>query len=72
MSHDGGRPRRPARFAFGLSFTSVGTALVLTTIFLDFYSPLPFTAFALSAIAITGKLSCSIAFELLKGELSWR
>jgi K+-sensing histidine kinase KdpD len=53
MSHDGGRPRRPALFAYGLAFTSVGTALVLTIIFLDFHSPLPFTAFSLSAILLT-------------------
>src|SRR5882672_10097449 len=52
-SHTGERLRRPALFGYGLAFVSVGAALLLTIILLHFDSPLPFTAFALSAIAVT-------------------
>src|SRR6266550_75658 len=52
-SHTGERLRRPALFGYALAFVSVGAALLLTIILLHFDSPLPFTAFALSAIAVT-------------------
>jgi PAS domain S-box-containing protein len=52
-SHTGERLRRPALFGYVLAFVSVGAALLLTIILLHFDSPLPFTAFALSAIAVT-------------------
>ena len=53
MIHAGERLRRFALFGYGLAFVSVGTALALTLLLLHFDSPLPFTGFALSAIAIT-------------------
>jgi len=42
-----------ALLAYGLAFASVGSALVLAILLLHFDSPLPFAAFALSAIALT-------------------
>jgi K+-sensing histidine kinase KdpD len=42
-----------ALFSYGLAFVSVGAALVLTIVLLRFDSPLPFTAFALLAVAVT-------------------
>jgi two-component system, cell cycle sensor histidine kinase and response regulator CckA len=53
MGHAGERLRRSALFRYGLAFVSVGTALVLSIVLLHFDSPLPFTAFAASAIAVT-------------------
>lgn len=47
--------RRPASVAvrYGLAFASVAAARALTQIFIHFHLPQPFTALALSAIAIT-------------------
>src|SRR5882672_6930964 len=53
MSHAGERLRRSALFRYGLAFVSVGAALVVTFALLHFNSPLPFTGFAVSAIAVT-------------------
>ncbi|HEV7967209.1 MAG TPA: PAS domain S-box protein [Candidatus Acidoferrales bacterium] len=53
MTQAGERLRGSALFGYGLAFLSVGTALVLSLVLLHFDSPLPFTGFALTAIAIT-------------------
>jgi PAS domain S-box-containing protein len=43
----------PALMRYGLAVASVGAALALTFVFLQFNLPLPFTSLALSAIAVT-------------------
>ena len=53
MSHAGERLRRFALSGYILAFVSVGAAFVLSLMLLRLDSPLPFTGFALSAIAIT-------------------
>jgi PAS domain S-box-containing protein len=53
MSYTGDRLRRSDLFGYGLAFVSVGAALVLSIVLLRFDSPLPFTGFGLTAIAIT-------------------
>jgi PAS domain S-box-containing protein len=47
------RPAASAAVRYGLAFASVGAAMGLARLFLYFHLPQPFTAFALSAIAIT-------------------
>ena len=53
MDHVGEERRRSGLFGYGLAFVSVGMALGLAMVLLRFNSPLPFTGFALTAIAIT-------------------
>jgi len=53
MSHAGERLRRFALSGYILAFVSVGAAFVLSLMLLHLDSPLPFTGFALPAIAIT-------------------
>jgi PAS domain S-box-containing protein len=53
MSHASERLRRSALFGYGLAFVSVGIALALAMVLLHFDSPIPFTGFALTAIAVT-------------------
>jgi signal transduction histidine kinase len=53
MSHAGERLQRSALFGYGLALVSVGAALLLSIVLLRFDSPIPFTGFALTAIAIT-------------------
>jgi PAS domain S-box-containing protein len=48
-----GRPAVSAVLRYGLAFASIAAALGLARIFLYFHLPQPFTALALSAIAIT-------------------
>jgi PAS domain S-box-containing protein len=47
------RPARSVALRYGLAFVSVSAAFVLAQTFLYYHLPLPFTALALSAIAIT-------------------
>jgi PAS domain S-box-containing protein len=53
MGHAGEQLRRSALLGYGLAFISVGAALALAMVLLRFNSPLAFTGFALTAIAIT-------------------
>jgi PAS domain S-box-containing protein len=53
MDHAGEGLRRSGLFGYGLAIVSVGMSLALAVVLLRFNSPLPFTGFALTAIAIT-------------------
>src|ERR1700720_2232667 len=47
------RPKISAALGYGLAVVSVAAALAVTLVFLRFDLPLPFTSFALTAIALT-------------------
>ena len=53
MSHAGEALRRSTFFGYTLAVVSVGAAFALSLLFQRFDSPLPFTGFALLAIALT-------------------
>jgi len=68
MSHAGEGLRRSTLFGYTLAVVSVGAAFALSLVFLRFDSPLPFTGFALSAIALTfwrGRAKAGILAVLL-------
>jgi C4-dicarboxylate-specific signal transduction histidine kinase len=48
-----GRPATYSAMGYGLALVSIAAAALLTQVFLHFHLPLAFTAFALSAIAVT-------------------